>query len=283
MLRTAALGSVLALALAAGASASLVAALDMRQLVERADRVAVVQVVAQATRQDDRSRIVTDVTLEVLEPLPTRELSPSEVAAIAADPAAADDKVVYTVTFTEEHLVRPAGEHAFVLQDYYDHPERYESDFEQYLPHLSLLLNCIYWTERYPRVVRKQDLPAMTRCKVIGNISCDVEGSIEATVKATEPGDPVYTYDAESDSAVMGVAGAGPVICAVDILPAELPRDASESFAAALGPFAKEIAAADYSGSLADSGLPDPIQRSCIVWRGELTPDYAYLAEHLPS
>ena len=221
--------------------------------------------------------------LEVLEPLPTRELSPSEVAAIAADPAAADDKVVYTVTFTEEHLVRPAGEHAFVLQDYYDHPERYESDFEQYLPHLSLLLNCIYWTERYPRVVRKQDLPAMTRCKVIGDISCDVEGSIEATVKATEPGDPVYTYDAESDSAVMGVAGAGPVICAVDILPAELPRDASESFAAALGPFAKEIAVADYSGSLADSGLPDPIQRSCIVWRGELTPDYAYLAEHLPS
>ena len=69
MLRTAALGSVLALALAAGASASLVAALDMRQLVERADRVAVVQVVAQATQQDDRSRIVTDVTLEVLEPL----------------------------------------------------------------------------------------------------------------------------------------------------------------------------------------------------------------------
>ena len=221
--------------------------------------------------------------LEVLEPLPTRELAPSEVAALVADPAAADDKVVYTVTFREEHLVRPAGEHAFALQDYYDHPERYESDFEQYLPHLTLLLNCIYWTERYPRVVRKQDLPAMVRCKVIGDISCDVEGSIEATVKATEPGDPVYTYDPESDGARMGVAGEGPVICAVDILPAELPRDASESFANALEPYAREIAAADYSASLEDSGLPEPIQRSCIVWRGELTPDYAYLQEHLDA
>jgi saccharopine dehydrogenase (NAD+, L-lysine-forming) len=217
---------------------------------------------------------------EVLDCLPTREIRPDEVAALAANPAA-DDRVVYRVTFCEQHLVRPKGDHEFALQDYYDHPERYEGVFASYLPHLSLLLNCIYWTERYPRLVRKTDLPAMSRCKVIGDISCDVGGSIEATLLATEPGDPVFTYDAASDSARMGFEGESPVICAVDILPAELPRDASEAFSAALGPFLQAVAAADYSGALEASGLPGALQRSCVAWRGELTPDYEYLREHL--
>ena len=196
--------------------------------------------------------------------------------------SARSDRQVYRVTFSEEHLVEPKSG-AFALQEYYDHPERYEGVFARFHPHLSLLLNCIFWTEAYPRLVRKTELAGLTRCKVIGDISCDVGGSIEATVLATEPGDPVYTYDAAADAPRMGVAGEGPVILAVDILPAELPRDASQAFSLALGPFAAAIAAADFGGSLADSGLPDPIARSCVVWRGELTPEFAYLRDHLPG
>lgn len=216
---------------------------------------------------------------EILQLLPTVEVQPDELPGLGAE---RDRHVVYRVTFREEHLARRRDGAAFELQDYYQHPERYEAAFPTYHPYLSLLLNCIYWTEAYPRLVTKAQLPALTRCKVIGDISCDVGGSIEATVLATEPGDPVYTYDPAADAPRMGVAGPAPVICAVDILPAELPRDASESFAAALEPFAVEIAGADYTGALDQSGLPEPIQRSCIVWRGELTPDYAYLRQHLP-
>ncbi|MDC3379080.1 bifunctional lysine ketoglutarate reductase /saccharopine dehydrogenase family protein [Planctomycetota bacterium] len=218
---------------------------------------------------------------EILDCLPCEDIAPSDVARIAGDKSVSD-RVVYRVTFTEESLVRPREDGAaFQLQEYYDHPERYEGDFAQYHPHLSLLLNCIYWAEAYPRLVKKTDLPNLVRCKVIGDISCDVEGSIECTVKATEPGEPIYTYDAATDSARMGVVGEGPVICAVDILPAELPRDASESFAATLGQFAEAVAGADYTGELDASGLPGPMARSCVAWRGELTPDYAYIQEHL--
>lgn len=219
---------------------------------------------------------------QVLAQLPTQEVAAADLAATAAE--AKDDKVVYRVTFSEPDLVRPKDPAAsFELQEYYEHPERYEGVFSDYHPHLSMLMNCIYWTERYPRLVRKDQLGQLTRCKVIGDISCDVEGSIEPTVLATEPGDPCYTYDAERDAPRMGFGGDGPVICAVDILPAELPRDASLGFSAALEPFVEAIAACDANGTLEASGLPPEIARSCVVWRGELTPDYAYLAEHLQT
>lgn len=220
---------------------------------------------------------------EVLAFLPCEEVSPDDLADLVARGSETSDRCVYRVTFSEEHLAARQDGGPFVLQDYYDHPEQFEGTFARYHPHLSMLLNCIYWTDAYPRLVYKRELPDLVRCKVIGDISCDVGGSIEATLLATEPGDPVYTYDPTTDAPRMGVAGPGPVICAVDILPAELPRDASEAFAAALEPFALGIAGASYQGSLAESGLPEPMQRSCIVWRGELTPEYAYLAEHLPE
>lgn len=217
---------------------------------------------------------------EVLEQLPLADVEPKDLASLVEDPDASD-RVVYRARFNEQHLVRPRRGGPVVTQEYFDFPERFESDFEEYLPLISVLMNGIYWTPACPRVVRKEDLPAMTRCRVIGDISCDVEGSIEPTMLATEPGDPVFTYDAETDSAKMGVAGTPPVINAVDILPAELPRDASESFASSLGPFAAAIAGANYGGTLEESGLPEEIKRSCIVWRGELTPDYSYIEEFL--
>jgi alpha-aminoadipic semialdehyde synthase len=105
-----------------------------------------------------------------------------------------------------------------------------------YLPHLTVLVNGIYWEPGQPRVVGLDDLRALflqdarPRLRVIGDISCDLHGSIEANVKITTPGDPVYVYDVVSRKPVGGVAGRGPVILAVDNLPCELPVDASQHF-----------------------------------------------------
>ena len=85
--------------------------------------------------------------------------------------------------------------------------------------------------------------PARTpRLRVIGDISIDIEGAIECSLKATDPGNPVYVYLPEEDRIVDGVLGRGPVVLAVDNLPCELPKEASENFGDALVGFVVQIA-----------------------------------------
>jgi alpha-aminoadipic semialdehyde synthase len=222
---------------------------------------------------------------EIYELLPVEEVAPQEVRAVAAGSDAAD--LVYKVVFKEEHTVLPIESgRVFKLQDYYDHPERYQSQFGSYLPHLSVLVNCVYWEERYPRLVTKADVQALysagqPRLRVIGDISCDIEGAIECTVRSTEPGDPVYVYDPGTDAAVNGVAGEGPVIMAVDILPSELPRESSIYFSGVLRDHMPAIARADYSAPFDDLDLPPEIKRALIVHQGELTPAYRYLRKYV--
>jgi len=224
---------------------------------------------------------------EIIEHLPVKEIEPHQVADVAQNSSARD--VVYKVVFREEHTVEPISpDDTFELQDYYDHPEKYRSRFNAYLPHLSLLVNCVYWEEKYPRLVTKQALRDLyrvseqPRLRVIGDISCDIEGAIEATVRSTEPGDPVYVYDPFEDRAISGVQGKGPVILAVDILPSELPREASKYFSSVLMDYVPAIAKADYSMTFEELNLPPEIKRAVITYHGHLTPDYGYLKDHLP-
>jgi len=222
---------------------------------------------------------------EILAELPTREIDPSALESLDDEPS---PHCLYQTTFREEHLVEPADPGAaFELQDYYDHPEKYRSIFDGYVPHLTVLVNCIYWDERYPRLVTNEQLrdlyggPEPRRLRVIGDISCDIEGAIECTVKSTEPADPIYVYDPEDGSVTSGVEGNGPVVLAVEILPSELPREASEEFSSALAHFLPALAAADFTVSFDELDLPPELKRATIVYRGTLTPDYAHLEEYL--
>ncbi len=225
--------------------------------------------------------------LEILTDLPTVEIQPADVARVANDPDAARN-VVYRVTFKEEHTVEPATLGArFDLQDYYQHPDRYRPRFEQYLPHLTVLMNSNYWESRYPRLVTKANIRELfggdkpPRLRVIGDASCDIEGGIECTVQSTDPDQPVYVYDPDSGAATLGVAGRGPVILAVDILPSELPREASEYFSDVLAPFVPAIAQADYGVAFEELDIPPEIRRAMILYHGQLTPDYQYIEKHL--
>jgi alpha-aminoadipic semialdehyde synthase len=221
---------------------------------------------------------------EMLDILPTTEIRPAELTSLRGRMPGAKHTIFKTV-FKEADMVEPKrGSGPFVLQDYYDHPERYEGVFEKHLPHLSVLVNCIFWTPRYPRLVTKEYLARRwkgTPLRVIGDISCDVDGSIEATVKATDPGHPVYVWDPVTGRAVDGWAGSGPVIMAVDILPSELPRDASVYFSNVLKEFMPALARADYDVDFDRLELPEPVKKAVILHRGKLTPDYEYLKAHL--
>ncbi len=222
---------------------------------------------------------------EIFDLLPTREVSPNDLAAIPDEP-----HVCHKVVFREEHLVRriDAGS-PFDLQEYYDHPQRYAARFAPALEHLTLLMNCIYWDPNYPRLVNREDLRPLyadgrrPRLRVIGDISCDIDGSVACTTRATAPDSPVYVYDPETGETRDGVVGSGPVVLAVDFLPCEVPVDASTHFSHSIAPLVPGLARADLQAPLSQSGLPAELQRAAIVWDGQLTPAFAHLAKELDT
>lgn len=223
---------------------------------------------------------------DILDLLPVTRVEPGELADLSAQDKPSRH-VIYATTFREEHMATPkaAGE-AFDLQRYYAHPDAFAPAFEPYLSHLDILVNAIYWDPRYPRLVTRRYLAEQAelgslRMRVIGDISCDIDGSIECTVRATEPGEPVFVYNPATGEAVDGYEGDGVAVMAVDILPSELPRDASTYFSHVLQPYVPALAAADYTAPFDALDLPADIKRAVIVHRGELTPAYRYLEQYV--
>jgi len=222
---------------------------------------------------------------EILDLLPVKEIPPAGLPRLF-DNGNKSDSLIYKVVFEEKHIAKPKQEgKPFVLQEYYDHPELYESQFEQYIPNLTVLMNCMYWDDRYPRIVTKDYLEELfagnPRLTVIGDVTCDPDGSIECTHKGTEIEDPVFVYDPFTRKPAMGFKGDGLLVMAVDILPSELPREASQAFSDALVGFMPEIAKTDFNISFDKLLLPFPVKKAMILHNGELTPDYQYLKEYI--
>jgi len=118
------------------------------------------------------------------------------------------------------------------------------------------LINGIYWEPRYPRILSKQDIRQLRGGNLvsIADISCDINGSIELTSRATSIDEPFIQLGTEF-----------PEIMAIDNLPAQFPRESSEHFASQLN---------SIIGSLAEGRDSNIIQRATIVEKGQLTQPY---------
>lgn len=223
---------------------------------------------------------------EILNLLPVMELSHTELMK-SSSKEKLPENVIIKVVFKEKDLSKPKDKNkTFDLQEYYTHPELFEDQFQQYIPHLTVLMNCMYWDDRYPRILTKEYLKDLYRkgnpkLTVIGDVTCDPDGSIECTHKGTEIEDPVFVYNPETGMPTMGFTGDGVLVMAVDILPSELPRESSQTFSDALIGFVPDVMNADFSQSFEKLILPGPIKKAMILHNGELTPDYQYLKEHL--
>ena len=222
---------------------------------------------------------------EVFSCLQPRDVSVADLPATASDSSGTGP---VKVVFREEDMVEPNDpDRRFDLAEYYEHPERYRGCFEKHLPYLDVLVNGIYWEPRYPRLVTRKWARSnyladrLPRLKVIGDISCDVEGSIELTVRTTQPDNPWYVYLPREDAARDGLVGDGPVIMAVDNLPCEIPRESSEYFCTVLKDMVYPLATADWQSPFEALDLPACLKRAVIVHNGELTPGYRYLNEHV--
>lgn len=224
---------------------------------------------------------------EIFDLLPVMEIKPKDLKKFM-EGSNFSNKFVYKVIFNEEDMVEPVNEKdRFQLQDYYKNPEKYRSVFENYIPYLALLVNGIYWDTMYPRLVTKKYLKnlfeknALPCLKIIGDISCDIEGSIECTIKTTTPDEPVFVYNPLKDEIIDGYKGAGIVIMAVDNLPCELSREASAFFSETLKDFVPEVLKSDFSRDFESLNLPGSLKKAMIVYHGKLTPDYKYLEKYL--
>jgi saccharopine dehydrogenase (NAD+, L-lysine-forming) len=226
----------------------------------------------------------------VLEKLPVIEIQPEDLEDFYYNRTEEMSRNhVYKVVFKEEDMVIPIKEgESFDLQDYYKFgSEKYEGVFNKYIPYLSILMNGIFWSEKYPKLLTKEEAKdiyqskLLVRLQVVGDISCDIEGGIEPTLRVTEPDNPVFIYNPFTEKATLGFIGDGLAIMAVDNLPCELPQESSNNFSETLKPYVSVIAKADYDKSFEELDLPPVIKNAVISHKGELTPKYKYLEKFL--
>jgi alanine dehydrogenase len=160
-------------------------------------------------------------------------------------------------------------------EEFHLHPEKYESLFQQYLPHTDLLLNGIYWDKKIPRLFEKTDVQNVDfRMSVVADITCDTDGSVPINVGSSTIADPVYGIDKRTLSKVAPFQDSSDVIdvMAVDNLPNELPRDASKYFGAHFEKYILEPLLEGYDH--------DIIKRATICAEGHLTEPYHYMKEY---
>lgn len=220
---------------------------------------------------------------EIYDLLPCREVSPEQLQEIYLQKDYLNT-CVYKVIFKEKDIVIPvSADQPFELLDYYQHPHNYASRFSTYIPFLSILINAIYWESHYPRLVTVKYLRELfeknekPRLRMIGDISCDIKGAIECTLEVGSFDNPVYVFDPMMEKIKWGWEGRGPVVLALDRLPNEFAREATESFGEALLPFFPELARCDFNQPFDRIALPNEFGKAVIAHQGELTPSFRYL------
>lgn len=257
-----------------------------------------VKLVGEAIKKDGLPEIISPLTVaftgygnvssgaqEIFDLLPVVSLSPEELLKLSSADYSRHN--IYKTVFREEDLfVRKDPKIKFDLNHYYENPGQYECVFEKYSGEISVLVNGSYWDERYPRTFTSENAKRLwksgsRKLKVIGDVSCDIAGGVEITVKTTGPGDPVFVYNPSDGNISDGIEGEGIVVLAVDILPSELPLESSNFFSRVLMKFIPEIAVADFNLPFEDLELPNEIKNAVITHRGRLTPNFLYLQNYL--
>jgi saccharopine dehydrogenase (NAD+, L-lysine forming) len=224
----------------------------------------------------------------ILNHLPFIKVKAQDLETLANSPDISKHHV-YRVVFEEKDMVElkePEPDKEFDVQDYYHNPGKYKGIFSSYLPHLSMFINAIYWDERYPRLLTVENARELwksgnRKLKVVGDLSCDIGGSVEINTHVTDPGNPIYVYNPETGETVDGYQGEGYIVLAVDNLPAELPKPSSMDFSKSLMLLIPDLASCDFSHSFKNLHLAEMIKRAIIVHKGMLTPNYHYLKDYL--
>jgi len=158
--------------------------------------------------------------------------------------------------------------------DFFKNPADYESIFMRFALVTDLYMAGHFYGNGAPYLYTREDAKhPQFKIKVVADISCDVDGPVASTLRASTIADPIYGYDPRSESEVDYTLPEAIAVMAVDNLPAELPRDSSQGFGQA---FVDHVIPAFFNGD-ADGVL----QRALMTKNGKLTPSYSYLQDYV--
>lgn len=180
---------------------------------------------------------------------------------------------IYTQLSIKEYNKRKDGQ-LFTKDDFYTNPELFESNFKRFSDIGDMYIACHYWDANAPFVFSREDIKADSfKLKIVADISCDIDGPVASTLRPSTIDEPLYGYDPKTESEVdfMNVNAIG--VMAVDNLPCELPRDASEDFGNEL--LTKVLP------SIIGEDIDTIIERASICENGKLTSYYSYLQDYL--
>lgn len=159
-------------------------------------------------------------------------------------------------------------------QDFYKHPENYESDFMRFAAVTDFFIAGHFYGNGAPYLFTRENAKSKEfNIKFVADISCDVDGPVASTIKASTIADPIYGYHPETASEVDFKDDNAIVVMAVDNLPCELPKDASEGFGEM---FLENVIPAFFNND--KDGV---LQRAKMTENGKLTERFSYLQDYI--
>lgn len=206
--------------------------------------------------------------LEILEALKIRKLDPEQYLFQQFDAP------VYTQIDADVYTKRKDGK-PFTYDHFFKHPGEYKSNFKTFYKTTDLMIMAAYWDPAAPTLFNLEDVkdPAF-KIRVIADITCDINGSVPTTIRPTTIDAPVYDYVIQNLTELPPFSDESQLtVMAIDNLPNELPRDASEAFGDQL---------LEYVLPRLIKGFDAPIiKNATITMGGNLTDKFEYLSAYL--
>lgn len=158
--------------------------------------------------------------------------------------------------------------------DFFANPEEYKTNFTRFTKVTDFYIAGHFHGDGAPYFYTREDAKQPDfRIKVVADVSCDIDGPVASTIRASTIADPIYGYDPQSEKEVNFKNKNAIAVMAVDNLPCELPRDASLGFGEA---FVKHVIPAFFNGD--EDGV---LQRARMTKNSKLTKRYSYLQRYV--
>ncbi len=181
-------------------------------------------------------------------------------------------EAVYTKIDVTDYYQRKDGKPAD-KDDFYANPTEYTSNFERFSKVSDIFMAGHFYGNDGPEILTRDMLRAPgCKIKVVADISCDVDGPIACTIKASTIADPLFGYLASENTEVPYTHPGAIVVMSVDNLPCELPKDASEGFGEM---FMEHVIPAFFNGD--KDGI---LERAKMTENGKLTKRFEYLQDY---